>query len=162
MSLSAKVEYLKGLCDGLELDTDTKEGKILAKIIELLGDMSEEIENLVADVEDVYDEVDLLGEEIDLINEDLEDFEDYIYDESPASCSGCGSDDFSCGCCGNDDDDCFDADFDDEEPVLYEVTCDICGKTITVDEDIIELERIQCPNCGEMIEFELEDDEDEE
>ena len=52
---------------------------------------------------------------------------------------------------------------EDEEPLFFEVTCPACEKTITVDEDVLNLGAIQCPNCGEMMEFEFdEDDEDDE
>ena len=41
MEISEKVAYLKGLAEGLALDTDTKEGKLIAAIIDVLDDMSE-------------------------------------------------------------------------------------------------------------------------
>ena len=36
MEISEKVAYLKGLAEGLALDTDTKEGKLLTAIIDVL------------------------------------------------------------------------------------------------------------------------------
>ena len=39
MNVSEKAAYIKGLVDGLELDGTTKEGKVLAAIIDLLGDI---------------------------------------------------------------------------------------------------------------------------
>ena len=33
---------------------------------------------------------------------------------------------------------------------------DVANNTITVDEDVILLKTIQCPNCGEMLEFDLD------
>ena len=51
MTISEKVAYLKGLAEGLNLDTDSKEGKLIAAIIDVLDDMAEKF----ADVEeDVY------------------------------------------------------------------------------------------------------------
>ena len=41
MEISEKVAYLKGLAEGLALDTDTKEGKLIAAIIDVLDDMAE-------------------------------------------------------------------------------------------------------------------------
>ena len=36
------------------------------------------------------------------------------------------------------------------------------GATITIDEDVLNLGSIECPNCGETLEFEgIEEDEDE-
>ena len=40
MTISEKSAYLKGLMDGLKLDTETNEGKMIAAIVDLLGDMS--------------------------------------------------------------------------------------------------------------------------
>ena len=48
MEISEKVAYLKGLAEGLNLDTESKEGKLIAAIIDVLDDMAEKF----ADVED--------------------------------------------------------------------------------------------------------------
>ena len=50
---------------------------------------------------------------------------------------------------------------------LYEVTCPGCGDTILLDEGMLEEGSLNCPNCNELLEFDLddlviEDDEDEE
>ena len=58
----------------------------------------------------------------------------------------------------------YDDDYDDEdeEPAFFEVTCPACDNTITIDEDVLALGSIQCPNCGEMMEFEFDEDDEEE
>ena len=38
MEITEKVAYLKGLAEGMELDTEKKEGKLLSAIIDVLGD----------------------------------------------------------------------------------------------------------------------------
>ena len=43
MDICEKIAYIKGLAEGLSLDETTKEGKILAAVIDLLGDITEEI-----------------------------------------------------------------------------------------------------------------------
>ena len=45
MEISEKVAYLKGLAEGLNLDTESKEGKLIAAIIDVLDDMAEKIGN---------------------------------------------------------------------------------------------------------------------
>ena len=45
MEIIEKVAYLKGLAEGMELDTSKKEGKLLAAIIDLLEDIALEIED---------------------------------------------------------------------------------------------------------------------
>lgn len=148
MNTSEKVAYVKGLAEGLGYDNTSKEGKILAAILDILEDVAHDIEDLE---ENAWN----LGEAIDQVSDDLADIEEAVYDEDydededddDDECGGC------CGCC------------DDEEPVFYEVTCPACGNTITIDEDVLDLGSIECPNCGEELEFdgiEVDEDEDEE
>ena len=74
MTLSEKSAYLKGLMDGLKLDTDKNEGKLIAAIIDMLSDVAEN----VADLEDV---VDCISDELDCIEEDLDNIDDYLMDD---------------------------------------------------------------------------------
>ena len=92
MDICEKISYIKGLAEGLSLDETTKEGKILTAIIDLLGDITEEI----CDIEDGCDE---LMEQIDAVDEDLADLENFIYedDEDDDDCD-CDCDDCDCDC----------------------------------------------------------------
>jgi hypothetical protein len=74
MEITEKVAYLKGLADGLALDTESREGKILTAIIDVLDDMALEIE----DLKDCHLE---LSEGLDAVSDDLEDVEDLVYGE---------------------------------------------------------------------------------
>ena len=138
MTTTEKVAYLKGLMEGMKLDTETNEGKLLSVIADILGDMAEDMEDMASDLFD-------LGEDVDAISDDLSDVEDYLCD-----------DDWD----DEDDEDWDDDEDDDEEPLFFEVTCPACEKTITVDEDVLNLGSIQCPNCGEMLEFEYDEDDE--
>ena len=40
MTLSEKAAYLKGLMDGLDLNKESAEGKMIAGIVDLLGEMT--------------------------------------------------------------------------------------------------------------------------
>ena len=51
-------------------------------------------------------------------------------------------------------------DFGDPDTTIYEVEC-ACGSIINFDEETLEEGSIICPECGETLEFSL-DDEDEE
>ena len=135
MTSSEKVAYLKGLMEGMELNQESGEGKVLACIAEILGEMAEDIEDIESDL---YD----LSEDVDAISDDLSDVEDLLRGEDERGY--------------NEEDD------EEEEPQFFEVTCPACEKTITVDEDVIELGSIQCPNCGEMLEFDLDAGEEDE
>ena len=144
MTTAEKVAYLKGLMEGMKYDKDSDEGKLFAAIADILSDIVEDIEDVA---NDLYD----LGEDVDAISDDLGDVEDYL----------CGDGEWADDDEDWDDED--DEDEDDDEPLFFEVTCPACDKTITIDEDVLNLGSIQCPNCGEMMEFEFdEDDEDED
>ncbi len=69
MEITEKVAYLKGLAEGMELDTEKKEGKLLAAIIDVLDDIALEIADMKADQEELYDG-------LDAVSDDLEDDED--------------------------------------------------------------------------------------
>ena len=133
MDICEKIAYIKGLAEGLSLDETTKEGKILNAIIDLLGDITEEI----CDIEDACDE---LMEQIDAVDEDLSSVEELIYGED---------DDCDCDC-----DDC-DCDCDDE---VYEIECPACNDIIYLDADMLEEEGMTCPNCGTDLEFDFDCD----
>lgn len=74
MTISEKVAYIKGLAEGLELDSSDKNSKVLKSIIELLEDMA-------LTVEDLEDGCAELCEQIDAVDEDLSNLEDFIYDD---------------------------------------------------------------------------------
>jgi len=141
MEILEKVAYLKGLAEGLGLDTDTKEGKILSVIIDLLDDMALEMQ-------DMQEEMQEIEEGLDAVSDDLSDVEEFIYE--------CLEDEDD-----EDDEDEDDEDEDDDEPV-YETTCPNCEEEIYFDEDILEDGCVECPNCGEKLEFDLSTLEDED
>ncbi len=144
MDLIEKIGYLKGLMDGLDLDKNSKEAKIFSAIIETLDDMADSIEML-------NDSVTELEELTDILDEDLGALEDDYYDDGDCDCD--------CGCdCDCDDCDCEDCDCDDDDDFYYEVVCGKCNDTICLDEGMIEEGSINCPNCGELLEFDLEDE----
>ena len=46
MTINEKSAYLKGLMDGLKLSTETDEGKMIAAIVDLLGDITKKVTDL--------------------------------------------------------------------------------------------------------------------
>ena len=156
MTPAEKVAYLKGLIEGMGVDGETKEGKLFTVIADIL-------EDLALDLEDTQETVDDLSEEVDDIADELDELEDYMFDDDECEDD---DDDDEC-CCGHHhhhshDDECCCEDDEDEEPVFYEVTCPACENTITVDEDVLLMGTIECPNCGETLEFDIEEVEDED
>ena len=148
MTISEKSAYLKGLMDGLSLNTESDEGKVISAIVDLLGDMAKRMTDIEETTIAISDELDEIEEDLDAIEDFIldeeDDFEDYEEDEEDEW----------------DDDEDFEEGFDfgDEETTIYEVEC-ACGEIIDFDEEVLEKGSMICPNCGETLEFSTEDDE---
>lgn len=132
MKISEKVAYLKGLAEGMKIGEDTNEGKLFNEIIESLADICDEIEAL----DDAQIE---LAEQLDAVDEDLSAVEDIIYEDED-----------ECDC------DCDDCDCEDDDDEAYEVTCPKCNDVIYLDNEMLLDGRINCPNCGEELEFDFD------
>ena len=138
MDTTESLGYLKGLIEGLDLGDNKKETKVFSAIVDVLS-------NLVEDIDDMTDGVEMLAHQVDAVDEDLADLEEYVYDDY----------DDECDC-----DDCCDDDDEDEEE--FEVECPLCNTPFTVDAETALNGTVPCPNCGEMLEFEVEEAEDDE
>ncbi len=138
MTIGEKVSYIKGLAEGLALDETTKEGKIIAAMLDVLSDIAE---NLA----EVDDELNDIADVMTDMEESVADLEDIVYDI-------------------DDDDDEYDDDddFEDDLGELYETTCPACSNTIRFDYEQAATGAMDCPNCGQHLEFSLEDEDDAE
>ena len=74
MNITERVAYLKGLAEGMELNTDKGEGKLLSAVIDVLEDIALELE-------DLRDEQAELADGLDAISDDLEDVEDVVFED---------------------------------------------------------------------------------
>jgi len=79
--LYEKVSYLKGLSEGMELDETTKEGKLLAQIIDVLDDFAVAINDLDEELGELVDYVDAIDEDLDELEEDIYGEFDDEFDE---------------------------------------------------------------------------------
>ena len=132
MTISEKVAYLKGLAEGLNLDTEkSKEGKLISVMIGIL-------EEVGLSIEDLEESNQALGEEIDAISDDLADVESAVFE---------------------DDEEEDDEDFDDD---WFEVECPSCKEPLIVDDKALADGFVQCPNCGDKFALNLTDDGEEE
>ena len=135
MTITERAAYIKGLAEGLGIDDSTKEGKIINALIGAIDDMS-------LTISDLESQIDELSEQVETIDEDLGSLEEDFYDLD---------DECGCGCEDDEDDDYLDGD-------LYEVCCPTCRDTVCIDSDMLEEGQTTCPNCGELLEFDLEED----
>ena len=157
--LMDRVSYLRGLMDGMKLDTATNEGMLLSKIVDVLenmacevGELAEAQEELSEYVEDIDQDLGALEELFEEDEEDDDDDEDYEdeeeddeeeFDEDEIDeCDG------DCeGCCGCDDED---VDYDGD--ILVECMCPQCQGTFYVKEEELSDEAFHiCPRCGARI-----------
>ncbi|MCR4594855.1 MAG: hypothetical protein K5761_07345 [Clostridiales bacterium] len=132
MTITEKVAHLKGLVEGMEL-ADSKETKVLNEILDVL-------EDIAFTVSDLDDEVGLITEQLDEVDEDLADLEDCVYEDYDDEC-GCG--------CGHDQE-------------MYEVECPNCHELVYFNAESILDGAAECPSCGQELEFDLEETEEEE
>ena len=143
MTIVEKAAYLKGLTEGLGITPETKEGKLWAALQDLLSEMAHEIEDMQSNQLDMADALDELTDEVTLLQNACGDPDLLPLDDEE----------------NEDEEDEDDAAYDG---VLYDVTCPVCGEEITLDEDMLAQGSIDCPHCGEALEFEMGDDEDED
>ncbi len=130
--LTNKAAYLKGLADGMKLDEKSDNGKLMAEIIKLLSDITEEIEMLDDEQGFVADKLDDIDESIDILCEEVFDDEICEYDDEDEDdyvikCEKCGSDVFL----SYEDFDCDD------------LVCPFCGEPIEIE---FECDG-ECENC---------------
>lgn len=141
-NLGKKVGFLKGLMEGMEFDASTANGKLMAGIIDLLGELSDRVETMDELLDDLNDYV-------ESIDDDLSELEgERDGDDMP--------DDFF----GDDDDEEFEGDFDDGEDQLH-----LLHPGEDAFDEYEEEEALAgnlCPECDRMFFTSLEDPEDAE
>ncbi|MEA4934106.1 MAG: hypothetical protein VB071_11105 [Lawsonibacter sp.] len=129
MTISEKVAYLKGLAEGLNLDTEkSKEGKLISVMIGIL-------EEVGLSIEDLEENNQALGEEIDALSDDLADVESAVFEDE--------------------DDEEEDEDYDDD---WFEVECPTCEEPLIIDDKALAEGFVQCPNCQSKFSLDLSND----
>lgn len=157
MELTNKAMYIKGLADGLGLDAASKEGKVIAALLELVNEMAgtiEEMQSKMRDLEDYVEELDEdLGDVEEVLVGDGDEDED---DDDDGFCDG------DCENCGENCDDSADSDEsdddDEDDDEYFEVVCPSCGDVINFDSSI-DPENLRCPNCGQKFECIVDEDD---
>ena len=124
-NIKERIAYLQGLAQGLEIDEASKEGKVLAGIIDVLEEMADQIDDIDVAQSD-------LEEYVESIDEDLYDLEDEFFGDEldddemvEVECPKCQ------------EMVCFDSEIVGDED-LIEVTCPNCDEVVYVnDQDIL-------------------------
>ena len=149
--LTDKASYLKGMAAGLKLNMEKDTNQLLLEVLNMLGDIAEEMEAM----SDAHDE---LNEYVESIDDDLADLKETLFgdDEELGDGCHCGCEDGDCDC---EDEDC-DCEEDDEDE-LISYACPHCGHEIEFRASNVDFdEDYLCPACGKPVFPELEEDED--
>lgn len=134
--IRAKVAYLHGLAEGLDIDTSSAEGRVIASIIDVLGDMADEMEDIAEAQVELADYVEDVDHDLGALEESVYEVDEYEY---------------------------ADEDDDDEETVYFVpeenvhsvedgvelLACPECGEILAsgAGELAVNVEAV-CPNCG--------------
>ncbi|AUW93513.1 CD1247 N-terminal domain-containing protein [Sulfobacillus sp. hq2] len=142
--LRRRVSHLVGMAQRYDVGSRSREGKIIEEIIDVLRDLTLDVEEVTAnqvEIEDFLDELD----------EDLLDVEQELYDD--------GDDDIEF-----DDDDTLDdeglvGNGFDEEPSYIALECPVCHRESSYNGELFDRDDIQlsCPHCGNVI-YDSEED----
>jgi len=162
--LNEKVSYLRGLMEGMKLDTATNEGLLLSKIVDVL-------DSIACDIADLADAHEELNEYVDSIDQDLAELEEFFEDEFDEEYDEddddeydeedddeddeeydeelddvCDGDCEGCSGCGDEEDEEYDGE------IFVECMCTECKGTFYVKEEELTDEAFHiCPRCGARI-----------
>lgn len=151
-TIQEKAAYLRGLVDGMKLDSEKDEVKAINAIVDTVcaiaskvGEHSESIAVIDEYIEDIGNCIDAIDADLADVEQVVSDYMDDIdYDDDI---------DYSKEIIGGS--------FDDDEDI-YEVECPQCGSVFNFTDDEIERSDISCPECGFVIDDIVIEDEEQE
>jgi len=139
-SITDRTSYLRGLAEGLNLDKEKNENRLMLEMLTVMDEMAQKIK-------DVEDDVDELDEYVESIDNDLGDIEDALfgededYDEDDAE--------------GEEEPETF----DENEELSFD--CPHCGKTMKIKAADIDFDESPlCPSCHKPFFPDVTDDGD--
>ncbi|MEW6397555.1 MAG: CD1247 N-terminal domain-containing protein [Bacillota bacterium] len=88
--LSSRVAYLKGLAEGLNLEAESKEGRLLNAILGVLGEFAEEVESLRGRVDEQEEYLEDLDEDVAELEERVAETEEGEEEFFEVQCPHCG------------------------------------------------------------------------
>ena len=147
-SITERTAYLRGLADGLNLDKEKAENKLLLEMLNVLDELAQHITETDADLDE-------LSEYVEDMDADLADVEEVLFDDED-----------DCDCCDHDCDcddcdcDCDDCDCDRDQELSFD--CPNCGKTVMIKASDIDFDESPvCSACGQPFFVDVEDEDEE-
>ena len=158
-NLSDRVSYLRGLAEGMKVNEESNEGKLIKHLIELMGDVIEELDDLTDTVEELNEYVESIDEDLAALEEDDDDEGDDDDDDEYFSASDYDFDELDFE---EDDDD--DKEFerllkarngesDDDESVFTVSVCPECEGLFRVGLSADMDSMFTCPRCSRVVPF---------
>lgn len=123
--LKSKVAYLQGLSTGMELDANTREGKLFQGIIEILDDFASTLGELEEDHDQLKDYVEDVDEDLLLLEDRFYKIKDEGTEYTEVKCPRCG------------ETVCFDPEVLEDDDVV-EITCPNCDEVVFINESDYE------------------------
>ena len=147
-NLGKKVGFLKGLMEGMNLEADGANGKLMAGIVDLLGDLSDRVEAIDELLDDLNDYVESIDEDLSELEGSSDELDDEYFNDDAM--------DFD-----DDDDELFPTGEDKlhllrparsaaEEESHAAKLCPLCSRIFFTAQDDGDVEYV-CPHCGERV-----------
>ena len=142
-SLTDRTAYLRGLAEGMNLDKEKNENKLLAEMLSVMEEMAQKLNQIDADVEE-------LDEYVESIDADLSDMEEVLFgDDEDCDCEDCDEYDFE------------EDELDENEELAFD--CPNCKAPMRLKAADIDFDESPvCPKCHKPFFPDLIDGEDEE
>lgn len=121
MSLAEKAAYIRGLAEGLDLEADKKEVRVIKELLDLVSEMAGDVDDIGADLTDLYDAVEQIDEDLTMVEEEvfgdvLGDMGDEMYEIICPNCQEV-------------------VHLDEERLIAGDVVCPGCGEKIEIEID---------------------------
>lgn len=165
--LRNRLAYLQGMADGLGMTTETKEGRIIVEMMDLMDEMvismatmQDRIDEHEEYIEAIDEDLADVEEYVEAIDEDLDDVEDFLFDEDL-------EDEYEYEYELDDEDDedtdliYFEDDDEDDEVVYVDGVYDELDETSGYDDDDTGYFDVECPNCQELVSIDQDIFEDD-
>ena len=122
--ITDRTSYLRGLAEGLNIDKEKAENKLMLEMLNVMDEMAQKVLELDNDLDE-------LDEYVASMESDLSEVEELLFSD------------------GDEADDDYD-DYEEDEEIT--VNCPHCGKEFTIKaEDVDFDEDVLCPACGKTI-----------
>lgn len=162
-NLGEKVSYLKGLAEGMKVDTSSDEGKLIVQMIDVLSEAAKQLDELQEAYQELNDYVECIDddlEELELQCEGDEDEDDdgFDFDEDDEGDDGDDGEKNAFSFIDDDEaeeegdeDDSEDADDSDDCAMYVGCLCPECGGMFCVDAGNDGEKLLICPHCAAKV-----------